>query len=647
MPVLSRDEFRDVFTFFSRRQLCRIRQVNQLFNKIILREFATAPLHDLDSLTYTNNFWRSFFDDDGILDFGVVSKSLRDVLIASKYLRFYHTNISFDHELKLKDLQDMSHLWVNRELTIDWSVTRFDLTEELIQLVSQSKSVNIYGNNAFASLPYLLKGNCEKIRIKDNRPVNGKLPLAEMAEFLYKPCAGPKAKRELGLVICCNRNSYHEDWKEFINTVEQKFAQASSPVHFYFGYKNVCDDQAEYRDSLQHNDQAKSKMRLQGVRGKFYFNAEPSNMPPQDSFFSGESLEIGKRGFARNRYRSFGFFRSLFSTIEKSQVQKISPVDALNRRKRNQFSTRRMANMNETGNAIANANLEHAENRIDEALPDDLLKKSAYVCYLLYAPIKVSTELQSLMGISYKIGLCLPVILAYPIYRVIPRAIEDRWRGWAELTQWNGLKYELTVFAVYAAFSLSKFLHLPLAILAALLFLKYVPENVNAESKKDRSDQDLPDNRLGLCMGAFYIVYPGIIDTAELQSMIGISYDIGLCVALVLAYPFFRMFNRGRHPWRGWLIELTHWNGLEHELFVLRVFAACSLTMFHRIPLVTLVLSLVFAFVPLRYRIASVVLVASFSYFWRTGVLTSRPLLELIWTLFSIGLCSLGLRLLD
>ncbi|KAI1708486.1 hypothetical protein DdX_11874 [Ditylenchus destructor] len=290
MPVLSRDEFRDVFTFCSRRQLCRIRQVSQLLNKIIQREFSAAPLHDLDSLTYTNNFWRSFFDDDGILDFGVISKSLRDVLIASKYLRFYHTNISFDHELKLSDLQDMSHLWINRELTIDWSVNRFDLTEELSQLVSQSKTVNIYGNNAIAALSHLLKGNCEKIRIKDNRPISGKLPLAEIAEFLYKPCAEPRAKRELELVLCCDRNSYREEWKEFIVSVEQKFTQASSPVYFFFGYGNLCDDDTVYRNVLRHNSQAKSNMRLVGVPGKFSFFVEPCDVPAQDSFFAGGFL---------------------------------------------------------------------------------------------------------------------------------------------------------------------------------------------------------------------------------------------------------------------------------------------------------------------------------------------------------------------
>ncbi|KAI1704048.1 hypothetical protein DdX_14549 [Ditylenchus destructor] len=288
-----------------------------------------------------------------------------------------------------------------------------------------------------------------------------------------------------------------------------------------------------------------------------------------------------------------------------------------------------MANINEAGNAIAN--LRNAENGIVQILPDQLAARCGAILYILYTPIKETTELQLLIEFSYSIRLCIALILAYPIYRVLAR-LHHHWRGWLiELTHWNGREYELYVLRVYAAFGLFMFMRIPLGTLMVLLSLICIPEIANAdlENVEGRIDQALPNDLLNTGTLALYLLYPAVKDMVELQLLIEISYEVGLCFALSLLYPIYRVFPRFNHHWRGLAIEMTSWNGLEYEFCVLRLYAAFSLSLFLHMPISILALSLVFARLPLRYRIASVVLVVSVSYFWWYDVLASGSLYEL------------------
>ncbi|KAI1691624.1 hypothetical protein Ddc_24115 [Ditylenchus destructor] len=279
-----------------------------------------------------------------------------------------------------------------------------------------------------------------------------------------------------------------------------------------------------------------------------------------------------------------------------------------------------MANINEAGNAIAEANLENAEDRNDEMLPGYMLGQSAVFFYILYPAIKDTTELQLLIGISYERGLSCALVLAYPIYRMLFR-LYDHWRGWA---------YELHVLKHYAVFSLLLFLRMPLATLMVSLSSLYLAATANAlNNAENRIDQVLPHDLLRWCRDALYLLYPVIKETTDLQLLIGISYESRLCFALLLAYPIYRVIPLLDDNWRGWAFGLTHWKTWAYEFYAFRLYTAFSLSMFLRMPLSIPALFIFFVRPPLRYRIVPAVLVASISYLCCYDVLTSGSLYEL------------------
>ncbi|KAI1695121.1 hypothetical protein DdX_19757 [Ditylenchus destructor] len=124
-----------------------------------------------------------------------------------------------------------------------------------------------------------------------------------------------------------------------------------------------------------------------------------------------------------------------------------------------------MENVNEPRSAIINLNLANDENYLEQWMPDDLFEWCSATLYFFYPVVMATTNIQVLLSIPYEYGLCLALALAYPFYRILPRlvALEQRWRGWAELTDWFGWEYELYVSHVYAIFGLLMQLRLPFA----------------------------------------------------------------------------------------------------------------------------------------------------------------------------------------
>ncbi|KAI1702410.1 hypothetical protein DdX_15503 [Ditylenchus destructor] len=244
---LSTDTLHDILAFFNRKSLIRLCSVDSRFNQTIQRGFANTPyllrerlyiillyittpylLGKLRFIGHSEDEYTRFPNGEYI-----PNRKFVEYLLAAKFVRYPHAEITCSDLIRPTHILAMNHLWQSCDLSFK---NGFKLTKFHARRLAKCKKFNsiaFFGSVTF--LPELFLGNCLQLHISDDlftTADSASVPWTKMIDFLFREGGTEDKPRSISINTKYPPN--HREYFQFVNSVEQRFAAASTRLHFEF-----------------------------------------------------------------------------------------------------------------------------------------------------------------------------------------------------------------------------------------------------------------------------------------------------------------------------------------------------------------------------------------------------------------------------